>query len=171
MSLTASVLTGEEFHHTVADVDTLHFLAEMLPPSPVVVNIGACFGTSTLAIREVRPDAFIFSIDIELCPWEVMHHAQANMPLGRCVRVLGPSQDVGQHWPPQSVDLVFVDGAHDYEGVRDDIRVWLPTVKAGGIIAFHDYGTPSLPHVARAIDEVFSTPPLVAVERIRAWRV
>ena len=168
--LKASDLVGEAFHHTVADVDTLHALADMLPLCPVVVNIGACFGTSTLAILETRPNAFIFSIDIALCPWERQHHELAGVPLGRCVRLLGASQDAGRYWPVHSVDFVFVDGAHDYEGVRDDIRYWLPTVKPGGIIAFHDYGTPSLPHVARAIDEAFNEPPLMAVERIRAWR-
>lgn len=169
--LRASDLVGEAFHHTLADVDTLRFLADMLPPNPTCVNIGACFGTSTLAILESRPDAFVFSIDIMPCPLERQHHDRAGIQPGRCVRVLGPSQDAGHHWPPHSVDFVFVDGAHDYDGVRDDILYWVPAVKPGGIIAFHDYGTPSLPHVARAIDEAFSTPPLVAVERIRAWQI
>jgi len=171
MTLTASDLTGEQYHHTPADVDALHVLAEMLPLCPIVVNIGACFGTSTLAILEARPDAFVFSIDIAVCPQERENHMRALVPPGRCVRVLGASQDVGRYWPAHSVDFVFVDGAHDYEGVRDDIHFWMPTVKPGGIIAFHDYGTPSLPHVARAIDEAFSAPPLMAVERIRVWRL
>lgn len=172
MNLTASALTGEAFHHTVADVETLHALADMLPLCPVVVNIGACFGTSTLAILEQRPDAFVFSIDIMPCPLERQHHEQAGIPAGRCVRVLGPSQDVGRYWPAHSVDFVFVDGGHADVEVRGDIDAWLKTIKPGGIIAFHDYGTASLPDVKRVVDEAFgNTPPLVAVERIRAWRV
>jgi hypothetical protein len=35
--------------------------------------------------------------------------------------------------------LCFIDAAHDYESVCGDIRAWLPKVRAGGIIAGHDY--------------------------------
>jgi len=90
----------------------------------------------------------------------------------RVVRCLGKSQEIGHHWPRGSVDLVFVDGGHSYQGVMDDIFAWTITVKPGGIIAFHDYGTPSLPGVARAVDEVFGdTEPLLFVERIKAFQL
>lgn len=36
-------------------------------------------------------------------------------------------------------DLVFIDGAHDYDSVRFDQYVALKVVKPGGVIAFHDY--------------------------------
>jgi predicted O-methyltransferase YrrM len=36
-------------------------------------------------------------------------------------------------------DLVFIDGAHDYESVRADIYKALDALKPGGLIAFHDY--------------------------------
>ena len=28
------------------------------------------------------------------------------------------------------LDLVFIDGDHSYDAVREDRRVWLPTVRA-----------------------------------------
>jgi len=34
--------------------------------------------------------------------------------------------------------LVFIDGAHDEESVREDIRAFLPLMRAGGLVAFHD---------------------------------
>lgn len=36
-------------------------------------------------------------------------------------------------------DLVFVDGAHDYQSVKDDLLAWYPKVRIGGYLAFHDY--------------------------------
>jgi predicted O-methyltransferase YrrM len=39
-----------------------------------------------------------------------------------------------------SVDFVFVDADHSYEGCKQDIHAWLPKVKHGGILAGHDYG-------------------------------
>ena len=169
--ITAIDITGDAYHHTPGDVETLRKLALLLPPNPVVVNIGACFGTSALAVLEARPDAFIFSCDIQPCPWEPANIAAARQDTRRVVRLLGPSQAIGEFWP-FPVDLVFVDGAHDYDGVVDDIRAWRPKVKPGGIIAFHDYGTPSLPHVGRAVDdEMQGREPFLHVERIVAYRV
>jgi predicted O-methyltransferase YrrM len=170
--LTAIDITGEAYHHTEGDVDTLHQLAEMLPPNPVIVNIGACFGTSTLAMLEARPDAFIFSIDINICPKEPEHLQRAGVEARRVVRCLGKSKEIGRHWPEHSIDLVFVDGGHTYQCVLNDIFIWTKIIKHGGIIAFHDYGTESLPDVKRAIDKVFgNTEPLLFVERIKAYWV
>jgi predicted O-methyltransferase YrrM len=45
--------------------------------------------------------------------------------------------------------MAFIDGAHDEESVRTDIRLMLPLMRAGGILAFHDY-EPGWPGVVKA---------------------
>lgn len=167
----AKDITGEAFHHTIGDVDTLQELVRMLPPNPVIVNIGACFGTSTLAMLEARPDAFIFSIDINICPKEPEHIQMAGLDLSSVVRVLGPSQNAGVYWP-YPVDMVFVDGAHGYPEVIRDSRAWRDKVKAGGILAFHDYGKPICPDVKPAVDaEMGDYKPFLQRESIIAFRM
>lgn len=37
-----------------------------------------------------------------------------------------------------SIDLLFIDGDHTYEGVKKDFEMYAPLVKEGGLIAFHD---------------------------------
>lgn len=39
----------------------------------------------------------------------------------------------------ETFDFVYVDARHDYKGVTQDLRLWWPKVKAGAIIAGHDY--------------------------------
>jgi methyltransferase family protein len=62
------------------------------------------------------------------------------------------------------VDFFFIDGAHSYEYVRADTLNALECCRAGGVIAWHDYGKASLPGVSRWVDEfakgraVYSTP-------------
>jgi len=38
-----------------------------------------------------------------------------------------------------SVDFIYVDARHDYCGCKEDIELWWPKLKHGGIMAGHDY--------------------------------
>tara|TARA_Y100000034_G_scaffold30942_1_gene37816 strand:- start:1605 stop:2231 length:627 start_codon:yes stop_codon:yes gene_type:complete len=38
-----------------------------------------------------------------------------------------------------SLDFVYIDGSHAYDYVKEDIRLWYPKVKKGGLVAGHDY--------------------------------
>jgi len=59
-----------------------------------------------------------------------------------------------------SLDFVFLDADHSYEGVRADIAAWLPKVKSGGWIGGHDIDNPEPPFdfsgVRKAVDEAFT---------------
>ncbi len=55
--------------------------------------------------------------------------------------------------PDSSLDFVYIDGDHTYEGVTDDIRLWLSKVKPGGMIGGHDYANSKHPGVQRAVTE------------------
>ena len=50
------------------------------------------------------------------------------------------------------LDLVYVDGDHRYEAVLADLKGWLPKLRAGGVMAGHDW---SFPAVKKALAEVF----------------
>lgn len=54
-------------------------------------------------------------------------------------------------------DFIYIDANHSYESVLEDLKLWYPKVKTGGIISGHDYTTdlPSI-DVKRAVDEFFS---------------
>lgn len=53
----------------------------------------------------------------------------------------------------ESIDFIFIDADHSYEGVKEDIQLWTPKVKTGSIIAGHDYDWSG---VRKAVDETFS---------------
>jgi len=38
----------------------------------------------------------------------------------------------------QSLDVLFIDGDHTYEGVKHDFLSYSPLIRRGGIVAFHD---------------------------------
>jgi predicted O-methyltransferase YrrM len=38
----------------------------------------------------------------------------------------------------EPVEMIFIDGLHEYEGVKTDFDAWFPKVTNGGTVAFHD---------------------------------
>lgn len=49
------------------------------------------------------------------------------------------SSDAAWDFEDESLDFLFIDGDHSYEGVKRDIELWTPKVYHGGIIAGHDW--------------------------------
>ncbi len=56
--------------------------------------------------------------------------------------------------PDGWADFIFIDAAHSYGAVRDDIRHWAPKVREGGWLGGHDYH-PKFPGVIQAVNEAF----------------
>lgn len=60
---------------------------------------------------------------------------------------------------PGSLDFVYLDARHSYEGVAEDLQVWFPLVRSGGLMAGHDYNdgvfVEGVHGVRSAVDEFF----------------
>lgn len=130
----------------------LQRLAKELPAKPVVVNIGAGAGTSGLAFVEARPDALVFTVDVQddSSPFGSLEGERNAFRDGGLLHLLndswhqiqGDSKEVGRGWLAAGrplIDLLFIDGDHSYAGCAGDILAWLPNVRAGGVVAIHDY--------------------------------
>jgi|LakMenEpi03Aug12_release.lakeMendotaPanAssembly.Ray.scaffolds.fasta_scaffold08789_29 hypothetical protein len=55
------------------------------------------------------------------------------------------------------IDVVYIDGDHSYNSVKQDISVWYPKIKKGGFLCGHDYNQESWPDCKRAIDEFINS--------------
>jgi hypothetical protein len=53
------------------------------------------------------------------------------------------------------VDLIFIDGFHNYDSVRKNVDVWLPLMKPHTTMLFHDYIDPNSDGVKPVVDETF----------------
>ncbi len=49
----------------------------------------------------------------------------------------GYSHEIAPRFP-HAIDLLFIDGNHDYEAVRQDFALWAPKLAEGGVICLHD---------------------------------
>jgi len=64
------------------------------------------------------------------------------------------SAEAHKVFPDEYFDFIYIDAAHDYEHVYEDITLWLPKLKKDGIFAGHDYWK-KFPGVVKAVQEIF----------------
>lgn len=140
------------------EIDLLQATAMRLPKNPLTANIGAGAGTSALAIAEARPDAMIYSVDISpggpLGGLEGERNAFDGAGMKWPNQILGDSKAVGKLWAGDKFDMIFIDADHSEEGIRGDIAAWMPHLKPGGFVVFHDYTMHMWPAVKVVVDEL-----------------
>jgi len=94
----------------------------------------------------------------------------ANEHNGRTLVMRMDSVAAAAAFDDKSLDFVFIDGDHSYEGAVRDIHAWGPKVKPGGILAGHDYVTSELFGVRRAVAG-FGGPCGITHEQSPSWWV
>lgn len=140
----------------------LHWLAQKVPPGCGAVEIGSFKGKSSsyIAAGLTAPGARLACVDVwenRAMPYDppedVLPEFERNVaPYRHKIDIhRGLSADIAAQWP-SLIDLLFIDGDHSYEGCLGDIDAWLPHVRPGGWVAFHDAGQEG---VARALQERF----------------
>jgi hypothetical protein len=133
-------------------------LAKSLPPNAVMVEIGCYGGLSSAYLLEgaKKSGAFLHSIDPFDADMENQMQDESNIMLAdkkfsakeidaklrdfglRNFKLIrGFSFEVVKEWTKQ-IDLLWIDGNHQYGAVKQDYDQWEPFLKIGGIIAFHD---------------------------------
>ncbi|NOS67615.1 MAG: hypothetical protein HOO67_04605 [Candidatus Peribacteraceae bacterium] len=67
------------------------------------------------------------------------------------------SAEAAKKFENNSLDFVYIDANHSYEAVKEDLELWWPKVRPGGVIAGHDYLDGQIPEgdfgVKSAVDE------------------
>ena len=146
----------------------LYQLASDAPKNARVVEIGSWMGASTcfLAAGLKGPEARVYAVDnfqgMSLCGEDVAWYQRHFRKLGtnstldifnanfaalgfanRAEPVVSDSIAAAHSLADMrgTIDLIFVDGDHSYAGCKADIEAWLPFVKKGGVLAFHDFGS------------------------------
>lgn len=99
----------------------------------------------------------------------VKHFIGTSEDAHRQAHPVGKNDESGAFIPHGQFDMIFLDANHTYESVKQDIEMWYPRVKTGGVFATHDYGHGDFPGVKSAVDEVLGPMPNVVVTL--GWRI
>ena len=60
-------------------------------------------------------------------------------PYTNCKIIRKTSMDALEDFKDGSLDFVYIDGAHDFRHIAEDIYEWNKKIKSGGAISGHDY--------------------------------
>lgn len=61
-----------------------------------------------------------------------------------CIPIRDTSLNVAKAWQNGLIDLIFIDGSHEYDAVVADLEAWIPLIKTGGIICGDDWSWPTV---------------------------
>lgn len=120
----------------------------------VILEIGAGNGGTSWAWSKLSKLDLLIVVDLPFGPWggsdldARMQSIQENTD-AKVVFIKGNSQNsealasvklalLKDDNEMMKVDFLFIDGAHDYAGVKADFLTYKELVRDGGLIAFHD---------------------------------
>lgn len=149
-------------------------ILSLLPETiPVVCEVGVFAGELSEMLMLMRSDLHMILVDSwgDLSPryirsepdaprrnfaaaQEACHRRMSKFG-GRAFMVKQTSTEAAKLFSNQSFDLIYLDGDHTYEGVKEDLAAWVPKVKVGGYMSGHDYWGPEAFGVAKAVNERF----------------
>jgi predicted O-methyltransferase YrrM len=122
--------------------ESLYDLAKRCTGRGVIVEIGSWKGKSTVCLglgSRAGKSLRIFAVD----PHADYRFGEfkENIERAGIADLVTPIQSLSQpaaadfHEP---IELLFIDGSHEYEDVREDFDKWVPKVVEGGVVAVHD---------------------------------
>lgn len=133
-----------------ADMGVLKEEASRLEPGDVYLEIGVNEGKSFRSAWEFVPKGvFVIGIDIfDVTPHRVsigrapFFESEGMVGIGkRGFYIHGDADEFVELWN-RKINLLFIDGHHDYESVKKNTLLWEAKVARGGTILFHDYDHP-----------------------------
>lgn len=152
--------------------ELLYYLAAGCPKNATIVEIGSWKGRSTCWMGKASKNysqAKIYAIDPHIGspehqgkdPVNTFQQFEKNLKkldvFNRVTSIVKFSHQAINDIK-EEIDLLFIDGAHEYEAVKKDFDLWFPKLREGGIIAFHDSVGKGWPGVHRLIKEkIFSS--------------
>lgn len=134
----------------LGDIRVLAREMEKLEPGDIYFEIGVQGGRSLWIARQLaKPGVLVGGVDIT--PFDNSHIPDTFF-------INGDSREVWKTWDKGKIKLLFIDGDHEYEGVKADAENWVGLVDSPGTILFHDFRS-DIPGVCHAVTEFARTNP------------
>jgi len=140
--------------------------AAKVPDNGKIVEIGTAEGSSAFSFAFAsKPSVKVYTIDPNLNEKFLRYRKEWNLE-DKLVFINKTSEDAAKEWEDE-IDLLFIDGIHNYQGVMNDFNWFSFFVKPGGYIMFHDYYY--YDSIKLAVDDLEADGEIVKVEIVDSY--
>ena len=161
---------------------SIAYIRDHLGRDLIGAEVGAGFGNHAECICHYLKPKLLYCIDSWTRNYDTKKrglvtakeaHQRAKDRLVNCpVKILKmTSLEASKRIKNRSLDFVYIDADHAYQSVKQDIRLWTPKVKRGGIVGGHDFGYSRATGVIPAVTKHVYTNRLTGYFRKRDWWV
>lgn len=127
----------------------------------IYLEIGSYKGRSTICAAEVAQQVYAVDTFKAKKDGQTQHERfttldefEQNISGYKNIKYyVGESTKIADEFKEHSIDIIFIDGMHDYESVISDKENWWPKLKVGGYMIFHDYSKGC--QVKDAVNDIF----------------
>ena len=113
--------------------------ANLVPDNGTIVEIGTALGGTTKIFHHATLNRGVKIYTIDIMPFQRAYH---NLKETGVTIINRPSVECARTWKikvNRPIDLLYIDGDHNFQCVFEDFNSWLPFMKSGGVVVFHDY--------------------------------
>ena len=144
--LTIARTMNDHYSLLEAQQEIVYKYATQLPKGAKMVELGVCNGKTASVMIYVAHymDMHYTGIDnysLENTEEEVRKRLNA---IGFAYELIKANTE-SVIWTGGPIDLLLIDGGHQESAVKPDCEKWIPLVRAGGYVIFHDFDEPELP--------------------------
>jgi len=154
----------------------------------VVAEIGVREGQNTIAMLKFMPIAHVFMIDgydpyysnehdfstaEEQEIWYKNMFLYMRPYLNVVTFITRPSKFASELFPKDFFDYIYIDANHCEKSVYEDMSLWLPKVKEGGVLGGHDFDDEKgrFPDVRKAVERFCNDHNLKFSPRNNDWTI
>lgn len=165
--------TIEDLWEKLKDVELIQVRPEEMEPmykhcfefkNPTIVEIGSAHGASSIIFAEAARETGGDLICIDHFPEGYEGQEKFGVyakkawkknlkPYLKDVKLMELASSEARKYMFRTIDVLFIDGDHSYEGVNADCINYLPLLRSGGYVGFHDYNNVAYAGVKKAADQ------------------
>lgn len=150
-------------------LENRNLLLEKIPKNITIAELGVFKGEFSEIIKNIASPSLLYLVDIfegTCCSGDKDGKNIINYNMNRSyediknkykeqnvVIIKNTTENFLLSLNDESLDAVYIDADHSYEGVKKDLELSRKKVKKGGFIMGHDYTNVFFPGVVKAVDE------------------